>query len=71
MAEQQRAIEQALPASLKFDPIPIWDPALFRLIRDERVLTQIVVINLELQKEVFGAQMKATEKIINAIGQQR
>jgi hypothetical protein len=61
---------QALAAQLAFHPIPIWDPALFRLF-DERIIREIVVISLDLQKEVLGAQLKAIDKISAAVRGQK
>lgn len=69
MPEQPQA-GQPMAAQLAFHPIPIWDPALFRIF-DERIIREIVSINLELQKEVLGAQMKAVDKMSAAVRGQR
>ena len=61
---------RALAAQLAFHPIPIWDPALFRLF-DERIIREIVVISLDLQKEVLGAQLNAIDRISAAVRGQK
>lgn len=58
-----------LPESLMFNPRWWWDPIPWPLLQqlDKNILTQVAITQLQLQKEVLGAQTKALDHMIGLL----
>jgi hypothetical protein len=58
---------------LQFHPRIWWDPVPWWFINylDKPVLTQIAMVQLELQREMLQVQMKSVEKTLAAISKAR
>ena len=59
----------SLPELLQWNPWWIADPALSSITAqvDEATRTELIVVSLELHKEVLAAHMKATDRVIASL----